>query len=68
MENLTDYNLRRQNEYIDRLFKKKSTPNGIACPECGEELHDHGNEVLTSIPPRRNVNCPSCGFMSSRIA
>jgi len=44
-------------------------PNGIACPECGEELMDSDALLLTSIPPRRNIHCPgrNCVFVGYRV-
>lgn len=40
--------------------------NGIACPNCGEELFDSDNYILTSNPPQRNVHCEKCNFKSYR--
>jgi len=42
--------------------------NGIACPECGEELMDSDGMILTVIPPKKNVHCPACGYRGYRIA
>lgn len=34
---------------------------GIACPCCGEELHESNSMVLLmSNPPRKNVYCKMC--------
>lgn len=37
--------------------------NGIACPNCGNELHDPSpNTVLTTYPPKKNIKCSSCDY------
>ncbi len=41
---------------------------GVACPECGEELHYKGNAFLATYPPQREVVCPSCGWKGSVLA
>ncbi len=41
--------------------------NGIACPECGEELVDSSPDCeLTSSPPMKDVKCPGCGWAGLR--
>ena len=53
------------------LFNQEPIPNGLACPKCGKELLDTlPNEILTSIPPQKNVGCSSkkCDFTGYRIA
>lgn len=41
--------------------------NGIACPECGEELFDSDPYcMLTSCPPKYRVNCDECGYIGYR--
>ena len=53
------------------MISQKPTPNGIACPKCGEELVDtKPNETLTSMPPQKNVGCSSnkCDYTGYRIA
>lgn len=57
----------------DKLFDYSSTVdpslNGIECPICGEELRDSRPMVsLTSWPPKKEVNCNSCGYTGYRIA
>lgn len=45
------------------------TLNGIACPDCGEELYDTNPMMtLTSNPPKKSVNCKSCGYHGYRLA
>lgn len=42
--------------------------NGIACPNCGEELFDSDPMiVLTSCPPQKNIHCKNCNFRGCRI-
>jgi uncharacterized protein with PIN domain len=48
---------------IDKKF-----PNGIACPKCGMELYDSSPlTVLTSNPPRLQVECYECDFSGARV-
>lgn len=43
--------------------------NGIACPECGEELYDSRPKLtLMSLPPKKNVSCSKCDYVGYRIA
>jgi len=43
--------------------------NGIACPNCGEELYDSDPFVtLTSYPAKKNVHCEKCNYSGYRIA
>jgi len=43
--------------------------NGIACPECGEELLDSNPMItLTSYPAKKNINCSKCDYVGYRIA
>lgn len=42
-------------------------PNGIACPQCGDELLDISpGMVLPTQPPQTYVACGSCGFQGHR--
>jgi hypothetical protein len=43
--------------------------NGIACPECGEELLDKNPMItLNSNPPKKSVHCSKCTYQGYRIA
>ena len=43
--------------------------NGIACPNCGDELLDiNPMMTLTSNPPQKEIHCPSCHYHGYRIA
>jgi hypothetical protein len=49
-------------------FSNEPKPNGIECPECGEELMDtNPNETLISYPAKKNVHCPKCEYRGYRI-
>jgi uncharacterized protein with PIN domain len=51
------------------MFSNEPQPNGIACPECGEELMDSNPMMtLTSMPAQKNVHCPKCKYTGYRIA
>lgn len=51
-----------------KLFHYSPTkqPNGIACPQCGEELSDDLTLTLASYPPQVPVFCDECGYHGSR--
>lgn len=47
----------------------KPRPNGIACPNCWDELYDsQPNVTLTSNPAQKNVHCEGCGYKGYRLA
>jgi len=51
------------------MFDSSPQPNGIACPNCSEELMDSNPMVtLTSHPAQKNVHCSSCDYVGYRIA
>ena len=80
LETLSDYNT----EAIKRHHNLKITRglNGIACPDCGEEVYDNhpgtdeGVIVPTKLwvfpsaerdgPPRRHIHCRNCGWKGTR--
>ena len=63
---LEEFNKRARESY--GVSRNQSRPNGIACPECGEELWDKNRlECLTSWPPRRDVYCITCGYHGNRV-
>lgn len=66
MKTLTEHN-ETQCAMWDSLNSNEPVKNGIACPECGQELVDSNPMVgLTSIPPQCNVSC-GCGFSGYRV-
>jgi len=34
----------------------------IACDECGHEMFGHSGRILACSPPKRNADCPQCGY------
>lgn len=68
LKSLEDHNREKMNFGYD-LFIDNPVPNGIACPECGEEMMDSNPMcMLACIPPKKNIDCPSCGHKDFRIA
>ena len=69
MKSLSEWNKDRKAAY-DLLYPyNRPRPNGILCPECGNELFDvNPNTVLTSYPPKKAVKCNGCGFNGYRLA
>lgn len=58
-----------QRRTVHNIDLSEPTPNGIACPKCGTELMDSNpGFTLTSSPPQKNTECPSCGYHGLRIA
>ena len=44
-------------------------PNGISCPNCGDELVDtQPMMTLTSNPPQKKIGCLKCNYSGYRIA
>jgi len=60
---LDEHNTRKMGAHLDPLMP---VHNGIACPECGDELYDTNNSVvLTSCPPKYRIHC-DCGYRGYR--
>jgi hypothetical protein len=57
-------------EHNKQRIEQMSYPrhNGIACPECGEEMSDVGPDLLMSNPPKKRVDCFKCGLTDYAIA
>jgi hypothetical protein len=50
------------------MYSNEPRPNGIACPECGNELMDTNPMMtLTSHPAKKNVHCSKCEYKGYRI-
>lgn len=50
------------------MYSDDPRRNGIACPECGNELMDTNPMMtLTSHPAKKNVHCPKCEYKGYRI-
>lgn len=51
----------------ETLKPNEPQPNGIACPQCNKELFDSKPmELLTSMPPQKNVHCSGCNYIGYR--
>jgi hypothetical protein len=69
LESLSDHNTRRLGVYAHPYFGVKPFPNGIACPNCGNELYDSNPAfMLTSYPPQYRVHCEHCHYSGYRVA
>lgn len=68
MKSLEEHNSER--EQIHRMLNIHApVKNGIACPDCGNELVDSNpSAVLCSYPPQKDVKCDKCGYIGYRIA
>lgn len=65
MISLEDSNKLAREEWEE---KQKPPRNGIACPQCLNELRDSDKIELMSNPPQRNVHCENCGYKGYRVA
>lgn len=68
LKSLKQHNLERIKMYNEIKYE---TPckNGIACPNCGNELiDDNPNTQLLSYPPSKTIRCSECGFRGYRVA
>jgi predicted RNA-binding Zn-ribbon protein involved in translation (DUF1610 family) len=63
LKSLEDYNKEALNKRI-QLFDYSHLLNGIACPECGNELHDWRTNTPTI--GQREVICRNCGYEGFR--
>lgn len=69
MKTLEEFNNDRRKEIEAAKRMLEPHPNGIACPECGEELWDSDPRfVLASSPPKLCVNCKKCDYIGYRLA
>jgi hypothetical protein len=68
LKTLAEHNSEKLNTNWD-LYSNNPVPNGISCPMCEKEMMDSNPMMmLASIPPKKNVHCPSCGHSDYRIA
>lgn len=65
---LEEYNKRTYEWHMKQQeLRNHGRPNGIACPECGNELVDSDPDaVLLSHPPQKNIKCPKCNYTGLR--
>jgi|TARA_Y100000310_G_scaffold312211_1_gene359270 uncharacterized protein with PIN domain len=52
----------------NKINKQNTTPksNNIACPDCGNELQDTSDSILSAHPIKVCVQCPKCGYKGCR--
>jgi hypothetical protein len=44
-------------------------PNGIACPNCADEMLDSNPDaVLLTDPLQKAIHCPTCQYKGYRVA
>jgi len=61
--------LKERNDEAFKAFRPTHpVKGGIACPECGGELSDRNDTILTSYPPKKDVFCEECGHKGLAIA
>jgi hypothetical protein len=62
--------LEEHNKKAIKKHKIEQYPtNGIACPECGNELVDsEPHATLMSMPPQKQIACLKCKYSGYRIA
>ena len=69
LKSLNEANAEAWRRHEDQVNAMRPHPNGIACPECGEELWDSNPSIaLTSNPPQKNIHCPKCLYVGYRSA
>jgi len=68
LKNLDEHNAKiRSLQYA--MNDNSPKPNGIACPQCGNELLDSNPMItLTSYPAKKNIHCSKCDYVGYRIA
>jgi DNA-directed RNA polymerase subunit RPC12/RpoP len=67
LKNLDDHNVQQSIHW--QLNSNQPQLNGIACPNCGEELYDSNPMItLTSYPAKKNIHCIKCDYSGYRIA
>jgi hypothetical protein len=65
LKSLQDHNNSKSSTFV---YQNGAVPNGIACPECGDELwDDNPNICLPSNPPQFRIHCRSCGYTGTRL-
>jgi len=68
LKSLEQHNAERMYWIPDYSVPQKQK-NGIACPDCGEELYDSNPMVtLASLPAKKNIKCDNCNYSGYRIA
>ena len=64
--------LDEHNKECNAFYRRSDTqprPNGIACPECGNELIDMAPHItLAGNPPQKDICCNHCNYRGYRVA
>lgn len=70
MKTLEEHNAERSGMYPSYNNRYgQPIKNGIACPNCGEELLDSSPHMtLASMPPKKAIKCNNCNYTGYRIA
>lgn len=67
LKSLIEFNKERMCAYTT-ASDNKPVKNGIACPDCGDELMDvEPNIILCSNPPQKKIRCVNCDYKGHRI-
>ena len=67
LKSLKQYEMENARKFESLRINGK--PNGIECPNCGEELCDSNCRCMFStFPPQVDTICNSCGYTGSRTA
>lgn len=69
LKSLDEHNTEMSNLHWRHFNSIEPQPNGLACPNCAEELVD-SNPMMTlaSFPPKKTVNCTKCDYVGYRTA
>ena len=68
LKSLNEHNHAQSLLYQPMMQPQIPRLNGIACPNCGEEMVDDDvNCVRASMPPQIQVRCPKCNHYSFRV-
>jgi hypothetical protein len=69
MNKLVTLAVHNKQRYAITQPMRSNRPNGIACPECGQELVDPTPDImLMSCPAQLDIKCMSCNFTGYRLA
>jgi hypothetical protein len=67
LKTLDEHNT-QQRQYQMSMMDDTPRLNGIACPNCEEEMYDtNPNIILTSFPAQKNIHCENCKYTGCRV-
>ena len=68
LKTLEEHNSERWSSHIS-MTDNSARLNGIACPNCNEEMYDTFPHItLTSYPAQKTIHCENCKYSGYRIA